>query len=175
MKIIGIILSLLAIAISPQAYSAENKLKFRVVVFVSADESIKGIIESYLSRELTSLGDVILSKEEYEYDLSVLVMKLHNKDGRETGIVLSDIIHKKFDNQFISFMFNEENKKLGLKWTDGLYYYPKLSVRTGSKNDLQSICQAIIADFDSSILQKRRDSFQKAMNAINKIKKSINK
>jgi hypothetical protein len=144
-------------------------------LFVSADESIKGQIESYLSRELRALGDVTQSKNNYEYDITVVALKSHSKSGYEAGIVLSINIHQKFDNQFITFMFKEENKESGVEWTNGLYYYPEHWVRIGSNEDLKSICLGIIADFDSQILQKRRDSYQKMLDIIKKNKDQANK
>jgi len=164
----------LAILTLPSIVSAtDNSLNFRVGFFVSADESIKGLIESYMSRELRALGDVTQSKDSYEYNLAVVALKTQSKAGHETGVVLSVSIHQKFDNQFISFAFEEDSKKFGMEWTSGLYYYPEHWVVVGS--DLKSICLEIIADFDSKILQKRRDSYQKMLDEINKIKDSAKK
>jgi hypothetical protein len=155
--------------------AADNSLSFRVGLFVSADESIKGRIESYLSRELRALGDVTQSKDNYEYDMTVVALKTQSKGGYETGVVLSVTIHQKFENEYLSSFFKEENKKAGIEWTNGLYFYPEHWVRVGANEDLKSICSGIIADFDSQTLQKRRDSYQKLIDTINKNKDSANK
>lgn len=167
MKIRQIII-LLGILILPSvAFSDDNALEFRVKLDVKGDGSLESRIVSYLSRELRALGDVIQSKDNYKYDITVLGVKLDNKGGDEFGVVLTVNIYTKFDNQPFSFMFKEEFVKAGIKLTNGLYYYPKYWVRIGSEHDLRSICRGIIADFDSQILQKQRYEFQEHIDFLN--------
>ena len=154
--------------------SAEDNLEFRVGLFVSAEESIKSQIQSYISRELRALGDIIQSTDNYEYDMTIIALKVKTKGGQETGVVLSINIHRKFDNQLMSFMFKEEYEKSGTTWLGGLYYYPEHWLRIGSNDDLQPLCKEIITDFDSKILQKKRDDYQKMLDSIKKIKESDN-
>lgn len=150
---------LVGILILPKpAFSADNALEFRVKLNVHCDESIANPIKNYLSEELQSLGDVIQSKDNYRYDITVIGGKLKNTGGDGGGVVLSVNIHTKFDNQHFSYMFKDEFVKEGMSLTNGLYYYPTHWVRSGSIHDLQSICRRIIADFDSQILQKQRDA-----------------
>ena len=69
--------------------SSTASSKFRVAVIVSGDDSIKSRVKSYLSRELRNLGDVIQTKNNYEYEISVVTMAVRNKNGYKTGVVLS--------------------------------------------------------------------------------------
>jgi hypothetical protein len=152
---------LVSILILPSlAFSADDVLEFRVKLDVHCDESIAIPIKSYLSEELQSLGDVIQSKDNYRYDITVIGGKLKNTGGDGVGVVLSVNIHTKFDNQHFSYMFKDEFVKEGMSLTNGLYYYPKHWIRSGSIHDLQSICRRIIADFNSQILQKQRDAIK---------------
>lgn len=168
---------LVGILILPSlAFSAENALEFRVLLQVKGDESIESRIKSYLSRELRALGDVIQSKDNYKYDITVLGAKLENKGGDGVGVVISVNILTKFNNQHFSYMFKEEFAKDCITLTNGLYYYPKHWVRVGSDHDLQSICRGIIADFNSQILQKQRDELQEYIDLLKEEEKdSVNK
>jgi hypothetical protein len=142
------------------AFSADNALEFRVRLDVHCDENIANRVETYLSEELRSLGDVIQSGYNYRYDISVVGGKLKNTGEDGVGVVLSVNIHTKFDNQHLSYLFKDEFMKDGIALTNSLYYYPKHWVRSGSVHDLQSICRRIIADFDNQILKKQRDAIK---------------
>ena len=151
---------LIGILILPNlAFSADDTLEFRVKLDVRGDESLENRIENYLSRELRDLSDVIQSKDNYRYQITVLGVKLKNTIG--DGIaVLSVSIHTKFDSQAFSSMLKKEFVREGIILTKDLYYYPKHWVRSGSVHDLRSICRRIIADFDSQILQTQRDAIE---------------
>ena len=142
------------------AFSADSALEFRVKLNVRCDENIASRVKNYLSAELRNLSDVIQSKDNYRYDITVIGGRLKNSGGDGVGVVLSVNIHTRFDNRHFSFMFKEEFMKEGIILTNGLYYYPKHWIRSGSIHDLKSICRRIIADFDSQILQKQRDSIE---------------
>jgi hypothetical protein len=139
------------------AFSAEDTLEFRVKLDVRGDESLENPIEKYLSRELRDIDDVIQSKDNYRYHITVLGANMKNTMG-DGVVVLSVSIHTKFDNRTFSFMLKKEFVREGITLTKGLYYYPKHWVRSGSIHDLRSICRRIIADFNSQILQKQRDA-----------------
>ena len=157
----GQIFVLVVILILPSlAFSTDNAREFRVKLDVRCDESIESRVKGYLSKELQALGDVIQSKDNYRYDINVLGVKLKNTGGDEVGVVLSVNVLTRFSNQHFSYIFKEEHVKDGITLTNGLYYYPKHWVRSGSVHDLRSICRGIVADFDRHILQKQRDEPQ---------------
>jgi len=153
---------LVGILILPSlAFSADNAREFRVKLDVRGDEGIESRIKSYLSRELQALGDVIQSRDNYEYAITVIGAKLENTVGDGDGVVLSINIHTKFNNQSFCNMFKKKFEKECITMTNDLYYYPKHWVRSGSYFDLRSICRGIIADFDNQILHKQRDGSEK--------------
>ena len=143
------------------AFSADNAREFRVKLDVRGDENLENRIKNYLSRELRALGDVIQSEDNCEYVITVIGAKLENTVGDGGVVVLSVNIHTKFNNQSFSYMFKKKFAKEFITLTNDLYYYPKHWVRSGSYFDLRSMCRGIIADFDSQILQKQRDGFEK--------------
>ena len=141
------------------AFSADDDVaEFRVKLNAHCDESIANRIKSYLSEELRALSDVTLVKDNHRYDITLIGGKLNNTGKDGAGFVLSVNIHTKFDNQHFSYMLKDEFVKEGFALTNGLYYYPKHWIRSGSLHDLKSICRRIIADFDSQVLQKQRDA-----------------
>jgi hypothetical protein len=148
----------------------------RVQVSVSANESIKGKIESYLSRELRSLGDVVVTDDNPRWILSVVALESESKSGYKTGVDLSVVILEPFNNQFFVDMVPEKSKELASSMTSSLYSYSGHWLRVGAPEDLRSICNGIIADFDSSELKEARDFWQMMIDyQESKKKKSPNK
>ncbi len=166
------LISILFLLISSQLYAADP-LSFRVGFVVEAEDSIKGRIESYISRELRSLGDVIQSKENYDYFLSIIALKLRTESGYDTGVALSITIVSKFENKHMSFILEDlkdEDKSIAMEFTSNLYYYPYHWLQKGSNEDLQSMCKDIVADFDIKFLQSYRDIYQIILDNKNKIR-----
>jgi hypothetical protein len=127
-----------------------------VKVSVSADNNIKGQVESYIKRELRSLQDVTLVDEGADWELSILAMEISTKDGYKSGVVISAVILRLFDNQMISVMLQEKYRELGINLTNNLYWYSGHWLRAGSNDKLRSLCVELIAHFDSEELEVGR-------------------
>jgi len=158
-----IFLALFCFCISSSPVVAEDLQPFagRVQVAVSASDSIKGKIESYLSRELRSLGDIVITDDNPRWILSVVALEAESKGGYKTGVVLSVVILEPFNNQFVVNMVPEKTKELVSGMTSSLFSYSGHWLRMGAPEDLRSICNGIIADFDSIELKSARDLWQK--------------
>ena len=90
----------------------------------------------------------------------IVVGYLSTKTDKDTGKMIEYVIsmNKACGIPVVATAHTiKEFVKQGIALTNDLYYYPKHWIRSGSSHDLQSICRRIIADFDSQILQKRRD------------------
>jgi len=118
--------------------------KFRIHVSVSTDdENTKSLMQSWIKRELRSLGDVnIVSFDDASYILGVVAVEPTYTSGRKTnGIAIgSNFLMKARDT--------------------GLYYYPSLTVHTADIRDLESLCKGIVADIDTHRLESIRELFQ---------------
>ncbi|MBO2568535.1 hypothetical protein [Shewanella algae] len=158
----NIILALFCLCVVSSPAVAEDLQPFsgRVQVSVSASDTIKGKIESYLSRELRSLGDVVVTDDNPRWILSIVALESESKSGYKTGVELSVVILEPFNNQFVVNMVPEKSKDLVSGMTSSLYSYSGHWLRVGAPEDLRSICNGIIADFDSSELKEARDFWQ---------------
>lgn len=132
----------------------------KVQVSISADESIKSQVDSYIKRELRSLQDVTLVDEGADWELNIIAMEVSTKAGYKSGIVLSVIIISPFKNQIVSEMFQEKYKDFGATLTKDLYRHPDHWLRAGPNDQLRSLCVELIADFDSKIIEEVRRQYR---------------
>jgi len=140
-----------------------NQFHAKVQVSVSANDNIKGQVESYIKRELRSLQDVTLVDEGADWELSILAMEVSTKGGYKSGVIISVVILSPFNNQIVSGMLQEKYKELGTNLTKGLYWYPDHWLRAGPVDQLRSLCVELIADFDSQQLEESRKQHREIM------------
>jgi len=140
----------------------------RVQVVVDANENIKAEIESYISRELRSLGDIIVTDDEPRWILDILAIESKKTGDYTTGIVLSIVILEPYNNKFLIEQVNPKYKADALLETMGLSEYTAHSVRTGPTDSLRNICNEVVADFDSKHLKQAREMRQKVINILQK-------
>lgn len=150
------------------AHAADTN--WRVKVTVSASESIKDSVSSYLNRELRSLNDVEVVNDNPDWEISVVAMELKTVGGYKNGIALSTVIVTPFNNQSLSGFFQPKFKTTGLQMTSGLSWYPDQWLNVGSADDLQKQCKDIITNFDVTTLEESRKSLQKVKELLNKSK-----
>lgn len=128
----------------------------RVQVFVSADENIQGQIESYLSRELRSLGDVVVTDARPEWILNVGCSELCLQNGYKSGLSLSVVILRPFYNDDIMSLVSNKSKRVISTFISDLYSFDGHWFFVCNQNNLKSTCSEIIAKFDSSIISQHR-------------------
>ncbi|WJW76086.1 hypothetical protein QVG61_03055 [Thiohalobacter sp. IOR34] len=162
----AIILIILFGNVARAAQGSANQFSAKVKVTVSADDNIKGQVESYIKRELRSLQDVTLVDEGADWELSILAMEVSTKGGYTSGVILSVVILSTFNNQMVSGMLQEKYKELGTNLTKGLYLYPDHWLRAGADDQLRSLCIKLIADFDSEKLEESRKQYREIMKII---------
>lgn len=135
--------------------------RFRVQVSVSADENIKGLITSYINRELRGLRDVEIVYKNPKWLLQVVALETSTKGGYKSGVALSIVVLEKFDNGLLKSRIHETDQKdLVDSVTSNLYSVPYHGLRVGSEDDLRSICDGIVADFDTKHLEEARRLFE---------------
>ncbi len=158
------LLPLICFAQKTQSFSG------RVGVYVSANENIKGEIESYISRELRSLGDIIVTDSNPRWILNIVAMELLTKGGYKSGVVLSVIILEPFDNGLVkTLLVDKTDRQMCVLLTSNLYYYPKGHwLRVGAPGDLRNLCNGIVADFDTEYLKPARNLWQKIVDSMKK-------
>lgn len=149
--------------------------KFPVAVNVTCDDSItKGEIESYLKRELRSLGDVTI-EDLAIYKLSLVVLEPESTStGHKTGnIIISSVFTKGYYLQKILEYYapltfelkrDEINDKIIenilVKDAPPIAYMDYITnyVTFDKTDNLRNICEGIIAKFDTDVLEKERQA-----------------
>ncbi len=88
-----VIAALAGLFVFPEAGVADETFRFtaRVRLRVSAEGALSGIVQSYLSRELRELDGVVITDDDPEYELSVIVAQTQNQAGYVTGYALSSV------------------------------------------------------------------------------------
>ena len=133
--------------------------RFRVQVNVAGKESIKGLVTSYINRELRSLRDVEIVYNNPDWELDIVALEVFTESSRKIiGVALSTIILRKFNHQFLVRLLPKSYRETVTHQTSGLYNFPGHNLRMGATDDLREICNEIVADFDTDYLEKERKS-----------------
>ena len=132
--------------------------KFRVYVEVSG--ALKTEAESYLKRELRSLGDVEIIDMGGVYDLSVVIIESKYKSsGTKTGQISYTYMGLKRFNPFnLTAKLPREHFDTVFDATSNLYYFPEMYGIGINKErtELKQLCQKIVADFDTKLIEPDR-------------------
>ena len=152
--------------------------KFSKKVKCDVKSDIGNEILSYLNRELRSLDGVIVVDNNPEALLSILAMRTRTRGGVETGVVFSVVIHSILSNDSFKFWLSnafhlgDERVKDVQFAKDGLYTFQFHSVYLGANDDVRSICQKIVADFDINYLDQDRKNYQALFDQIKKLQQN---
>ena len=81
------------------AQAEQQSFSARVQVYVQADnESVKSKVVSYVNRELRSLGDVVVTDNEPQYTLDIILLEVQFESQTPTGsIALSTVLTTPFN------------------------------------------------------------------------------
>lgn len=145
---------------------ADSTHSFRVKVSVTAPDNIESQVKSFVSRELRSLGDVIVSDSDFEYVIGILVLVLTTEGGYESGVGISTIVLSTFENEWMIPSIKPESVDLVKNFTSDLYYYPDHQIRVAQRDSIKSQCEQIVAEFDSGYLNPRREAMQRYKDSI---------
>ena len=136
--------------------------KFRVEVLVDGTDLTNTTeAESYLKRELRSLGDVEITDIGMgHYVLSVVMVEdIYKSSGTKTGRFSYSYMGVKRFNPFdLESKLPKQHFNTVFDATWNLYYYSPLhGVGTGAKRtELKQVCQQIVAKFDTRLLEPDR-------------------
>ena len=167
---------LLALAGST-VFAQEERPKFSARVQVSvgskegeiAGSTLETDAASYIKRELRSLGDVVISDQDPRYYIEVLPMAMTYKSGRPAGsIAISVVVGERLTKTLAGRIL-----KRYLKAEGGVFYddflLPLVSIEylarthriySGGREDLRSLCERLVAAFDSETIEPARVEWQ---------------
>jgi hypothetical protein len=132
----------------------------RVSVSVSAHEKIKGLIESHITSELRRLGDIVVTDVSPRWVLSIVAVESETKGGLKLGVILSAVVLEPFENQYVVSLVSPKSKEAVSSFTSGLHRYSDHWISTGASQDLKTLCEKIVANFDSHHIKPVKDSWQ---------------
>ena len=135
----------------------QTERQFRVQVSVSSkDDSFEGLVTSYINRELRSLRDVEIVYRDPEWKLSIVALEISTKSGYKTGVGLSTVVLRRFDNQSLVSLLPENSRGFVRLGTSNLYDDFDHWINIDSDDNLREICNKIVANFDADHLEKKR-------------------
>ena len=132
--------------------------RFRVALSVRCGNNhlAESLMESYIKRELRSLGDVEIVGSDTEYPLwskliNIHAMEIHYRSGKSAEILaICTNFYNRIDPAHFAVIkdFYKRFPSIGI---------PSGSIAVHSIDDLESYCKGIVADFDKNQLQHHRD------------------
>ena len=170
------------------------KFSTTVQLSIAASDEINNLVNSYLSRELRSLGDVKLVEDDPEWIIDIIACQAKDRTGYVGGVVFSVVIEKRYrlpvelllstvrsafritSNDWDKLKEVRQSLEGAFTEIDNACNFKDLvhhKLRTGNSRDLQSICQEIVADFDAEHLKKQREIFLRAQEVMSKHKQRL--
>jgi len=157
----------------------------RIKVSVSADDDMTNQIVSLVTRELRSLGDVLIVETKPDYILHVVALKTELKGGYPTGHAMSVVVGRLVSPQFPSSQESAASSEFmdKLKASTSRKQYEKFAWEAAERQalplqhrllvgaDLRAQCETIVGDFDAEILQPLRQDSQALREMISEGKK----
>ena len=167
-----------------QAYAQDNSSHIKVGVYVRGEENLNDAIENYVSKELKSLGNVIVTFSQLDCAIDIVVKELKNDDNMaKNGCALSVTIIDRFDSLPITMAIEEldtiipeikaqpivikrleelSKELVGIAIsTTKIKSYQNSFLYTGSAGQLRELCSEIVNDFNNEYLKEKRTMTQR--------------
>ena len=130
----------------------------RVALRIAGEENIKNQIESFISRELRSLGDVVITTDDPRWLFFISAINIPAQDGSVYGIAVSSMVFKFFDNTFILDLVSSDLAEFVALITSGLYEkIVDFNMHLIPSDNIDEICKEIVTNFDINVLKPARD------------------
>lgn len=163
---------------SLSAYAQQNKRTYRVFLQVGGNDQIKSDIISYVSRELRSLGDIVIVDSPDSDCLIWIVGAIPRiQSGFDLGYALSvvatEIKDKDYLNSLVPECLSKEDwrrKALNTELTLG-EILDQHFLYIGS--DLRKLCSDVVAAVDGDVFEKARKKHQSLDDAMQKLQKEM--
>ncbi len=178
-KIIGfVVLYLLAVHFG-QVYAQRDDSSINVGVYVRGEEKLNGAIEDYVSKELKSLGNIVVTFSQLDCAVDIVVRKLNDGNSKEkSSYALSVTIVDRVDSFPITRVIEEldtivpkikaqpivikrlkelSKELVGIALnTAKIKSYQNGFLYIGSVGQLREQCSNIVDDFNKEYLKEKR-------------------
>ena len=137
----------------------------RVGLKIHADKDIKDLVRSYITTELSSIKDIRIADDNYDWVLSIVALSLKSNIGHEISVAVSSAVLEPFDVKSLITVLEKHGalfsaQKEILNAYDDYFFIKAHQIETGSHEDLKSICKKIVTDFDINYLEPKRKEYQ---------------
>lgn len=148
--------------------AGQEKPVFRLEVNVTAEDSFKGELTSYINQNLRSLGDVVVTAAEPHVRISIMAIKNAIPgygDSYAFSIVVSKPIPAPFKTLLLSGYSGREREArlILLKDQESITNH---FIRIGS--DLSRMSKQIVGDIDSQDIEIKRKTYQQTLDVLRK-------
>jgi hypothetical protein len=152
---------------------AADKINCRVQFKISAAENIRGVVTSYLSRELRALGDIDIVEDDPWFILSVIAVATSNRAGNPTGYTFSvvverPVLYRKMRDEFAKLLDEKMMKVMDISF-DNTARIVSHFVQLGAVDELENLCKKVIADIDGNVFEPDRKISQQYLEMMKKI------
>lgn len=151
---------LLLLILYPASNAQDAKFSCRISLDVSAKEQLRVEATSYLSRELRSLGDVIVTDSDPTFIVQIVAIETHAGE-RANGYAFSVVVLEPISPGIARMMTANMNPKDKDLWSGYLSRRSDVAdhfIQTGP--ELQELCKSIIASIDTDVIEKERKGWQ---------------
>jgi hypothetical protein len=183
-KIMGFMVICSLTVYDGQSDAQNNDFKIKVGVYIRGEEDLNGLIENYISKELRSLGNVIVTYSKLDCAIDIVAKELTNGSANaKSGYALSVTIIDRFDCSPITRAIKEldalitniiaqpivtkqleelSDELVGIAMsTAKVKSYHNSFLYTRSAGQLRELCFEIVADFNSEYLKEKRKVIQR--------------
>ena len=184
-KIMGLIVIFVLTVCNGQSYAQKNDVRIKTGVYVRGEEDLNGLIEDYISKELKSLDNIIVTYSKLDCAIDIIVKELATASGAdESSYALSVTIIDRFDyvpltrvieqlDTIASKTKTRPNVKEQLEYlseelagiafsTSRIKSYHNSYLYTVSKGQLRKLCSRIVTDFEREYLVEKRRMRQRS-------------
>jgi len=140
-------------------HAEDPKFQASVCVKFQGEDSLKSDVESYVKRELRSLGDVKIT-DDAQADYTIVLDAHANSlaDGHRVGYSVAVLVTEPFRTNTMAMMVSQPEF---LKLFGGFVIVDTFATSSGP--DLRKICADVVTDFDSIELEHARALFGKVL------------
>lgn len=173
MKILAALMLLVSVSFQSAAQGSKSQ-PCRVWLTVSADDDfLRDRIISSMNRHVRDLGDVTMAttKNEGCYGINLVAMTTENKAKEATGFALAASFTytldteslRKYTTSRMTSASNEQEQIVASALTAALIRVAdtadvqlSMFLYTGAMEDLETVCQGVVASFDSKVMIPER-------------------
>ena len=147
---------LLAALLLMKPAALEPKTVFRVAVSVgSNDEATQALVESYIKRELRSLGDVKVVEADSDWNIEVSCGPTQNVQGIRTGYVAGFAFSRRHVVPPYLIRANISSR-MRTEHLSPVYAFEGVSAVSTGTEGLKWMCEVVVARFEADCLEQRR-------------------